>query len=226
MVQRHVFPALISITVLFVACLTLALLPRASAAFNYTLKWTATGDDSTIGKATYYDIRYSLFSISEKTWSSAIPVLQLPQPSLSGTPESFAMFGLNDGLTYYVAMKIGDDHGNVSKLSNVLVVKAPVALSADADSAQLHVGVPWPNPARSQTRLSFALPQSGPVQIEVFNVTGQRVRTLAQGMHAAGRGEVTWNVADEQGRPVANGMYFVRSRLPGLSTTRSVVVVR
>jgi hypothetical protein len=66
------------------------------------------------------------------------------------------------------------------------------------------------NPARSTTQLLFDLPEARDVSLEVMDVQGRRVRTLATGPQTAGSHSVDWNGTDEQGRRVANGTYFVR----------------
>ncbi len=68
-----------------------------------------------------------------------------------------------------------------------------------------------PNPFHSQLALSFALPQSGHVVVEVFSASGQLVKTVADGEMSAGPHTLTWNV--DGGTP--SGMYFYRVRAGG-----------
>lgn len=83
------------------------------------LSWTATGDDSLTGTATSYDIRYSTSPITSANWSSATPTTGEPAPTASGTTQTFTVKGLGRQVTYYFAMKVSDDAGNLSALSNV-----------------------------------------------------------------------------------------------------------
>ena len=52
--------------------------PRAAAALNVTLRWTATGDDGTSGTATQYDLRYSLAPITAQNFTSASAIPGVP----------------------------------------------------------------------------------------------------------------------------------------------------
>jgi hypothetical protein len=70
----------------------------------------------------------------------------------------------------------------------------------------------WPNPSASAARIAFDLARPEAVWLEVYDVTGARVRTLARGAHAAGRHTVNWDGRDDAGRPVRGGVYFVRLR--------------
>ncbi|HZG75124.1 MAG TPA: fibronectin type III domain-containing protein [Paenibacillus sp.] len=83
------------------------------------LSWTATGDDGMVRNATSYDIRYSTSPITNANWNSATQVSGEPLPTAPGTTQGFTLYGLNVNTTYYFAMKVVDDAGNVSALSNI-----------------------------------------------------------------------------------------------------------
>ena len=90
---------------------------------NVTLRWTATGDDGTSGMASAYDLRYSASPITSANFSSATAVPVQPVPQAPGTVQSYLMTGLTPGTTYYFAIKVGDEAGNWSAISNVLNVR-------------------------------------------------------------------------------------------------------
>ncbi|MBQ43628.1 MAG: hypothetical protein CME15_14350 [Gemmatimonadetes bacterium] len=80
----------------------------------------------------------------------------------------------------------------------------------------------FPNPFNPGTTIPFELKEGSAVSVEVFDLTGQRVRTLADlGPLVAGHYEVTWDGRDERGEAVASGVY-----LYALSAGGSRVVVR
>jgi hypothetical protein len=83
-----------------------------------------------------------------------------------------------------------------------------------------------PNPFRDATALSLALAQSGPVEVVIYSVTGQRVRTLLSGMQEPGEYRLPWDGRDENGRYVAAGVYYVRLAAPSRHLTRPVIVLR
>ncbi|HER00262.1 MAG TPA: hypothetical protein ENO22_13060 [candidate division Zixibacteria bacterium] len=86
------------------------------------LRWTAPGDDGNLGRASKYDIRYSLDSLTEVNWNSAIQVENEPVPGVSGTTETFAVTGLEVNTEYYFALKSADAANNWSQISNVVSV--------------------------------------------------------------------------------------------------------
>ena len=83
-----------------------------------------------------------------------------------------------------------------------------------------------PNPFNSQTVLSYFLPESGPVRLEVFTVTGQRVAVLRQGPQQAGYHRLRWNAQDGEGRPLASGIYFYRLETADGILTRKLTLLR
>ncbi len=83
-----------------------------------TLRWTATGDDSTSGTASYYDIRYSTSAISESNWAVAVQCTDEPLPQPPGSTETFIAGGLSGNTTYYFALKTADEQLNWSGISN------------------------------------------------------------------------------------------------------------
>ncbi|GIV78085.1 MAG: hypothetical protein KatS3mg050_2479 [Litorilinea sp.] len=87
------------------------------------LSWTATGDDDKTGTANAYDVRYATSPISEDTWESATQAVGEPKPQPAGSSEKFIVSGLEPNTTYYFALKVVDNVGNASALSNVVVGK-------------------------------------------------------------------------------------------------------
>ena len=83
-----------------------------------------------------------------------------------------------------------------------------------------------PNPFNSQTVLSYFLPKSGPVRLELFSVTGQRVAILHQGPQQAGYHQLRWKAQDDEGRPLASGIYFYRLETTNGILTRKLTLLR
>ena len=97
-------------------------------------------------------------------------------------------------------------------------------LVALPDSPQLAQNAP--NPFNSQTVLSYFLHASGPVRLEVFALTGQRVAVLHQGPQEAGYHRLRWNGRDDAGRPVASGTYLYRLATDEGTLKRKLTLLR
>ena len=84
------------------------------------LRWNAVGDDDRTGVAASYDVRYSRSPITEARWASATRVSGEPVPRAAGTIQSLTVTGLTRETIYYFAVKVTDDAGNVSAISNLV----------------------------------------------------------------------------------------------------------
>lgn len=116
-----------------------------------------------------------------------------------------------------------------------LVAPAPLVQSQPREVTDLSVAAapgvtlmrsPRPNPTTAGARIGFSLGTAGPVELDLFSVTGQRVRRLAGGSFQAGEHELGWDGMDENGRTVAPGIYFVKLRAGEVNRTHRLLVTR
>lgn len=83
-----------------------------------------------------------------------------------------------------------------------------------------------PNPANRTQQISFTLPNAGSVSLRVYSVSGELIRTVFNGTLNAGTQVVTWNLTDEQGRFVSNGLYFYELSLGNNNVRMKTSVLR
>jgi len=91
-------------------------------------------------------------------------------------------------------------------------------------NAELHGN--YPNPFNPTTTIAFEMARSGHVTIEVYNIRGQKVRTLVSGEYGVGSHKVVWNGDDFTGRAVGSGMYFYRMTTAGYSKVNKMVLLK
>jgi len=83
-----------------------------------------------------------------------------------------------------------------------------------------------PNPFNPQTTIHFILPQTQTANLRLYDVQGRLVRDLVDGVKQAGSNQVVWDGRDSSGRSVASGTYFARLESGGLTSVKSMVLVR
>jgi hypothetical protein len=84
-----------------------------------------------------------------------------------------------------------------------------------------------PNPFRHATTLAFSLPSASPATLSVYDAAGRLVRRLASGATlAAGLHEAVWDGRDDDGSPVAPGLYAVRLEAGAATAARKTLLVR
>jgi len=79
----------------------------------------------------------------------------------------------------------------------------------------------YPNPFNPVTSIEFSLPEASEVVIDVFNITGQKVETIANGYFEAGVHRINWD-----GGRVASGVYFYRMTTGQFTTTKKMVLLK
>jgi hypothetical protein len=93
-----------------------------------------------VGRAASYDLRWSESTIQASNFDAATPVAGVPSPATSGTPEQYTVTGLAPGGTYHFAIKVADDDGNTSAVSNeAIVTNGGEDITAPGDISDLAV---------------------------------------------------------------------------------------
>ena len=94
-----------------------------------------------------------------------------------------------------------------------------LADTSEGGTAALSFGISSvdPNPFRSFAEIHFALPEAGNVRLDVLDVTGRRIQTLAAGPMDAGSHLFTWDGRDDADEPVSSGVYFLQLQSQGRS---------
>jgi chitodextrinase len=101
------------------------LLADGVGATSVDLSWTAPGDDGPSGTASVYDLRFTTGALTTETWADAVRAEGEPSPAAAGTLEEVTLAGLLPLTTYRIGLKVRDEAGNASPLSNVVEVTTP-----------------------------------------------------------------------------------------------------
>lgn len=83
-----------------------------------------------------------------------------------------------------------------------------------------------PNPFNPRTTVAFEVAASGPVQLELFNARGERVRRLVDQVLDAGVHAAEWDGRDDAGRPVSSGTYLVQLRAGSTVSVRKAMLTK
>ena len=84
----------------------------------------------------------------------------------------------------------------------------------------------YPNPFNPSTTISYAIPVSNDVKVDVYNIMGQKVRTLVNEFQTSGTHNITWNARNDDGVSVATGIYFIRMEASHFVATNKVILLK
>jgi hypothetical protein len=84
----------------------------------------------------------------------------------------------------------------------------------------------FPNPFNPTTIISFELPNDSNVRLEVFNVKGQKLKTLISELLPAGSHSIEWNGKDNSGKNVGSGVYFYKFQSDSTNQVRKMLMLK
>ena len=84
----------------------------------------------------------------------------------------------------------------------------------------------YPNPFNPETLIRVQVPETTTVEVAIYNIPGQKLRTLASGTFEAGLHRLTWDGHDRIGRELASGVYFYRMKAGSFLATRSLTLLK
>ncbi len=124
-----------------------------------------------------------------------------------------------------------DGNRQVDPIYHIGTVQVAVGTDVDdADGSQLPrdfaLGQNYPNPFNPTTVIKFALPRASDVRIELFDITGRLVRTLANAPMAAGTHSVTFDGRSSSGNQLATGVYFYRLQADSFVATKKMLLMK
>ena len=114
---------------------------------------------------------------------------------------AFCLANLDDANRYEFLDGVGDQFGFLTGVDNEKATGLPQEFA-------LHRN--YPNPFNPQTSIAYELPVTAKVDLAVYNVLGQKIRTLVNVNKAAGRYAATWDGKNDFGMQVASGVYFYK----------------
>jgi hypothetical protein len=88
------------------------------------------------------------------------------------------------------------------------------------------LGQNFPNPFNPTTIIQYALPKTSQVKIEVYNILGQKVRTLVDETQEPGYKTINWDGKDDGGNEVGSGVYFCRIQAGNFVKSRKMTFLK
>jgi len=107
-------------------------------------------------------------------------------------------------------------------LANVVQKSEKVTLPPDEYSLSQN----YPNPFNPETEMSYVLPNASYVKLSIYNLLGQKVKTLVDGYQEAGYRTVLWDGKNDRGEGISSGIYFYSLKAGDFTQTRKMVLMK
>lgn len=103
---------------------------------------------------------------------------------------------------------------------------APTASSSSVNTAKQFMAFNYPNPFNPSTTIEYILPKTTNVNVSIYNVKGQKIKTLVNKKQNAGKSTVFWNGFDNNGNTVGSGIYFYKIRTKSKTLTKKMILIK
>ena len=140
-------------------------------------------------------------------------LLSIPY-TVNGQPNKAVEIGLNNS-------KLAGMHGEL-----IPVVERSTVIDFAGLPTRYALYQNYPNPFNPVTDIKFDLPDAGQVQLVIYNIAGQKIRTLVSDNLEAGFHQIRWNGRNEYNESVATGMYFYQLKAGNYHATKKMVILK
>lgn len=84
----------------------------------------------------------------------------------------------------------------------------------------------FPNPFNLETEIAYQIPKAGMVKLNIYNSLGQRIRSLVQENHPAGKYVAHWDGYNDQGHEVPSGVYFYQIFVNQFTAVKKLLLIK
>ncbi len=128
-----------------------------------------------------------------------------------------------DGDIYYIkTFKPFSVHDRYSLNTSSVGINSESALIPE----QMELQQNYPNPFNNTTTIIFTVPQAIQAELVIYDVAGQKIKTLFSGKTVSGNNRYRWNGKTEQGKEAASGLYFYRLKTNRGSIVKKLILIK
>ncbi len=114
----------------------------------------------------------------------------------------------------------------ISGRQNYSVLRLNIKDNGESETPSPIIFGNYPNPFNPTTTLSFLLPSKEEIELTVFNIKGQKIKTLFKGIGKEGENKFTWNGTDINETPVSSGVYFYQLSNSTTTSTSKMLLLK
>ncbi|MDD2332462.1 MAG: chitobiase/beta-hexosaminidase C-terminal domain-containing protein, partial [Candidatus Cloacimonetes bacterium] len=126
--------------------------------------------------------------------------------------------------TYFVTAVFFDEYESAA--SNSVLVNWTANEDTSAPGLQTALQGNYPNPFNPSTTIKYSLKEASAVELGIFNLKGQKICSLVNGILPSGNHTVTWNGQDAKGSTMPSGIYYLRLETRQGTSTRKIMLMK
>jgi len=133
---------------------------------------------------------------------------------------------VNGNWIFYVEDSYGDGGHQVTNLNVTFTVAGIVSVEDSEHFAATALKGNFPNPFNPVTNIAFSTKEEGRVTLEIYNLKGQKVRTLLNSILPADNHTISWNGRDDSDNTVTSGVYFCKMTTERYTSTKKMLLLK
>ncbi len=128
----------------------------------------------------------------------------------------------------YVTRRVENVIVNNGQVTELLFIMEPGVATDDPQNPVPATALKgnYPNPFNPVTTISYSVKEAGRVKLEIYNIKGQKVRSLVDENHAAGHYKQVFDARDNRGRSLSSGVYLIRMIAPGYQKVSKMMLMQ
>jgi hypothetical protein len=195
--------------------------------FNTTM-WTNPGGDF----ATEVSDSESVGQVDFYTWGPTPLMVKDVQRWLDTPASNFGWLIVGNETTSLNAKRFDTrENTNPAFRPELTVTYDNSTVGVESDQSRplafaLHEIFPNPLSLSASAHIRYELPRPSPVRLVVYNLLGEKIRTLVDTPQTAGVKQITWDGTNDAGARVATGMYLYRIEAGAFAATRKLAIIR
>jgi hypothetical protein len=199
--------------------------PSYAIGFTWTWHTKVVGPNTGWNEKRAEDYKFDLKfmkdqGLSRLGWTQFATVITVPDDDVVGVSVRARFWPLFYGKVFF-------DNFALAPISDIAVgVDDKIFVKDNIKPSRYELYQNYPNPFNPTTVIEYALPEAGQVKIEIYNLAGQKVRTLVDSYHEAGKYRIHWDGTDDNGARVSSGIYIYRLVSSGNVIARKMILLK
>jgi len=155
---------------------------------------------------------------------SSLPYFMNPEDSVAVKVKVPITSILDGSIQYFIDTL--DIFSGVGALHVILMINQDLLISVQEKVQTAHLGINYPNPFTNQTNIPVTINRQDEISLEVFDIRGLKIKTLASHSYQPGAHIFNWDCSDADGNRVVSGVYFYRLTTDKKVQTKKMVLIR
>jgi hypothetical protein len=128
---------------------------------------------------------------------------------------------LAEGVYFYRLIEYSSESGEIKK-----TYYGPASITIKRSTSIYSLEQAFPNPSTGCITIKYSLKNSGYTNLRIYNILGAEIKTLVNGRMEPNNYVIGWDGKDNNGKQVANGVYFYKLESGGFSSTKKFMLVK